>query len=113
MAHFFCPLVWLAVTCGEFIDDFEEYEKAYNIKLTGIEDFTSKYVPEKNKIILKKQGDDTKYDLDLKYFHFKQIDLNNAKKHPLSLATDKISDFLYGAPIYIIHFKEEMILNNI
>lgn len=87
MAHFFCPLVWLAVTCGEFIDDFEEYEKAYNIKLTGIEDFTSKYVPEKNKIILKKQGDDTKYDLDLKYFHFKQIDLNNAKKNPLGNTT--------------------------
>ena len=66
--------------CGEFIDDFEEYDKANNIELTGIEDFTSKYVPEKNKIILKKQGDDTEYELDLKYFHFKQVDINNAKK---------------------------------
>ena len=31
-------------------------------------------------IILKKQGEDTEYELDLKYFHFKQVDLENAQK---------------------------------
>lgn len=66
--------------CGEFIDDFEEFEKANNIELTGIDDFTSKYDPDKNKIILKKQSEDTEYELEMKYFHFKQVDLNSAKK---------------------------------
>ena len=65
--------------CGEFIDDFEEFEKDNNIELSGIEYFTSKFDPEKNRIILKKQGEDTEYDLDLKYFHFKQFYLKTAK----------------------------------
>ena len=56
---------------GTFIDDFEAFEKANNIELNSCDDFTETFIPELNKIILKKQGSDTEYELGIEYYHFK------------------------------------------
>ena len=55
---------------GTFLDDFEAFEKAHNIELNSCDDFTETFIPERNKIILKKQGSDTEYELGIEYYHF-------------------------------------------
>ena len=56
--------------CGSFLSDFEAFEKAKSIELRSCDDFTETYIPERNKIILKKQDSNKEYELGLEYFHF-------------------------------------------
>lgn len=62
------------LTCGEFLDDFEDFEKANNIVLGSCDDFSEVYDVDRNKIILKKQGEDNEYELGMEYYHFKPVE---------------------------------------
>ncbi|WP_295071669.1 hypothetical protein [Ruminococcus sp.] len=63
--------------CGEFLSDFEAFEKAANIELDSCDDFTEYYNTDKNKIMLKKQDEYTEYELGIEYYHFKPVDLQD------------------------------------
>ena len=58
------------IECGEFLSDFEAFEEANGIELKSCDDFTEVYDPDRNKIILKKQGEDTEYEIGMEYYHF-------------------------------------------
>lgn len=75
--------------CGEFLSDFESFEEANNIDLTSCDDFSEIYYPEKEKIILKKNGDDNEYELDMKYYHFEPIKLES--KVSVASASDNLA----------------------
>ncbi|WP_303835180.1 hypothetical protein [Ruminococcus flavefaciens] len=62
------------IECGEFIDNFEEFEKANGIELTSCDDFSEVYDFSSNKIFLIKQGEDTQYELGMEYYHFKPVE---------------------------------------
>lgn len=51
--------------------DLEAFEKVNNITLKNIYDFSERYDPERDKIILQKQDDITEYELSMEYFKFK------------------------------------------
>ncbi len=60
---------------GDFLSDFDAFAKANNIELADCDDFSEKFECDQNRIILKKQGNDTGYELDMKYYHFKPVEL--------------------------------------
>ncbi|WP_024860126.1 hypothetical protein [Ruminococcus flavefaciens] len=68
------------IECGDFLSDFEEFGKANGIELTSLDDFSEVYDVESNRIILKKQGEDTPYELGIEYFNFKPVVLRTTSE---------------------------------
>ena len=59
-----------SLECGTVLSDFEAFEKENDIELGSCDDFTEKYNPDTNRIILQKQDDGTRSKLDSEYYHF-------------------------------------------